>query len=128
MIRREAWLKVGPFDTQFFMYSDEVDWCRRCQDAGWEIHYLPLAQIIHHEHKSADKVAATSRVRFHRSRIRYFRKYFGIGWATLIRFFLLMDYTWLLTEETARWAIGHRREESRQHINIYWHILKSGLR
>ena len=32
MIRGETWQQVGPFDEQFFMYSDEVDWCHRCRD------------------------------------------------------------------------------------------------
>jgi ribosomal protein S19 len=60
MIRREAWEQVGPLDNRFFMYSEELDWCHRCRDAGWEIHYLPTAQIIHHEQASAKQVGATT--------------------------------------------------------------------
>ena len=109
------------------MYSDEVDWCHRCRDAGWEIYYLPVAQIIHHEHKSAQKTAATSRIRFHRSRILYSRKYFGAGWAKVLRLFLLINYAWQLAEETAKWAVGHRRELRRQRMSAYWRALRLGL-
>ncbi len=128
MIRRETWQEVGSFDDQFFMYSEEVDWCHRCRDAGWEVYYLPTAQIIHDEHKSSSLVPVMSRVRFHRSRVRYFRKYFGVGWGTIIRLFFLMNYAWLLVEEMAKWAIGRRHEVRRQRISDYWFALRSGLR
>jgi GT2 family glycosyltransferase len=128
MIRRETWQAVGPLDETFFMYFEEVDWCYRCRQAGWEIHYLPMAQIIHHEHKSADKVPVATWIRLYRSRIRYFRKYFGAGWATLIQLFLLLNFAWLLAEEAAKWAVGGRQKERRQWIQTYWQVLKSGLR
>lgn len=128
MIRREAWQTVGPFDEEYFMYFEEVDWCRRCQRAGWGIHYLPTAQIIHHEHKSANKVPVANQIRLYRSRVRYFRKYFGLGWATLIHLFLLLNFAWLLTEEAAKWAAGARQGDRRQRIWTYWQVLKSGLR
>lgn len=128
MIRHETWQEVGLFDEQFFMYSDEVDWCHRCRDAGWEIHYLPLAQVVHHHKGSAGQVTTATQVRFHRSRILYFRKYFGEGWANVIRLFFLVNYAWLLAEEMARWAIGRRHEARRQKISGYWHALRSGLR
>jgi N-acetylglucosaminyl-diphospho-decaprenol L-rhamnosyltransferase len=38
MIRREAWQKVGPLDEGFFMYFEELDWCRRCRSAGCRDH------------------------------------------------------------------------------------------
>ncbi len=128
VIRRETWQEVGPFDDQFFMYSDEVDWCHRCRDLGWQIHYFPKAQIIHYEGRSSTQIAVMSRARFHRSRIRYFHKYSGAGWAAVIRVFFLMNYAWLLAEEIGRWAIGRRNKIRSQRISDYWHVLRSGLR
>jgi GT2 family glycosyltransferase len=128
MIRRETWQAVGTLDEQFFMYSEEVDWCHRCRDAGWEIHYLPAARIIHHEHKSAGQVPIKAQIRLHRSRVYYYRKYFGSGWATIIRIFFLMNYIWVLTEETAKWVLGRRSETRLRQITGYWEALKSGLR
>ena len=124
MIRREAWQEVGLFDEGYFMYFEEVDWCYRCRQAGWEIHYLPVAQIIHDEHKAANKVPITKQVRLNRSRIRYFRKHFGVEWALLIRIFLLASYIGILIEEVARWFID-RHETRPSKIKAYWQILKS---
>ncbi len=127
MIRREAWQQVGPLDEGFFMYFEELDWCRRCRAAGWEIHYLPSAGIIHYEGKSSEQVATARTIRFQRSKIRYYRKYFGAGWSLVIRVFLLGTFAFQLGEETLKWLVGHRRALRRERMSSYWQVLKSGL-
>jgi N-acetylglucosaminyl-diphospho-decaprenol L-rhamnosyltransferase len=128
MIRRKAWQEVGPLDEQFFMYSEELDWCRRCREVGWEVHYLPTAQIVHYEQGSARQTGVTTWIRVYRSKILYFRKYFGPVWANVIRLFLLMDFARLLATEAAFWAIGRRDETRCRRMRDYWQVLESGLR
>jgi GT2 family glycosyltransferase len=128
MIRRETWQEVGPLDSQFYMYFEELDWCRRCRAMGWEIHYLPLARVVHHHNASAGQIEATSRVRFNRSKIRYFRKYFGAEWATVIRLFMLVNYAWVLGVETAKWLVDPRRKRRLHRMRAYWWASKSCLR
>ena len=41
LVRREAAAQVGYLDPEFFVYSDEVDFCRRLRDAGWSTLYVP---------------------------------------------------------------------------------------
>jgi len=127
MIRRETWQQVGPLDEGFFMYFEELDWCRRCRAAGWEIHFLPTAQVIHHEGKSSEQVVAARTIRFQRSKIRYFRKYYGVGWGLAIRLFLLGTFAFQLAEESFKWLVGHKRGLRRERIMIYWQALRSGL-
>lgn len=52
-IRREALEQVGLFDERFFMYFEDVDWCRRAWEAGWEAHYVPQAQVIHYHQQQS---------------------------------------------------------------------------
>jgi N-acetylglucosaminyl-diphospho-decaprenol L-rhamnosyltransferase len=127
MIRREAWQQVGPLDESFFMYFEEMDWCRRCRAAGWEIHYVPAAQIVHHEGKSSEQIVAARTIRFQRSKVRYFRKYYGAGWALVIRLFLLATFAFQLVEESLKWLVGHRRALRRERVAAYWQVLRSGL-
>jgi N-acetylglucosaminyl-diphospho-decaprenol L-rhamnosyltransferase len=127
MIRREAWQQVGPLDEGFFMYFEELDWCRRCRAAGWEIHYLPTAKIIHYEGKSSEQVIAARTIRFQRSKIRYFGKYYGVGWELVIRFFLLATFAFQLVEESLKWLVGHKRVLRRERMAAYWQVLRSGL-
>lgn len=47
--------KVGYLDEQFFMYAEDLDWCRRFREAGKKIVFHPGAQITHHKYKSGIK-------------------------------------------------------------------------
>jgi hypothetical protein len=48
MVRREAFDGIGLLDEQFFMYSEEVDFCRRVWDAGHEVWYSPAGTVTHY--------------------------------------------------------------------------------
>ncbi len=124
LIRREAWQQVGPIDETFFMYFEETDWCHRTALAGWEVHYLPTAQVTHYEGKSSEQVAAARTLRFQRSKLRYTRKYFGRGWAVLLRLFLWATFAFQWAEEGLKWLIGHRRALRRQRLTAYGQVLK----
>ena len=47
MVRREAFESLGTLDEQFFMYSEEVDFCRRVRNAGREVWYTPEGTVTH---------------------------------------------------------------------------------
>ncbi len=47
LVRREAVEQVGGLDEDFFMFSEETDWCRRFRDAGWEVWFTPDAEFTH---------------------------------------------------------------------------------
>lgn len=124
LIRREAWQQTGPIDESFFMYFEETDWCRRCAEAGWKIHYMPQAKITHYEGKSSEQIVAARTIRFQRSKLRYTRKYFGAGWATILRLFLWLTFAFQWLEESAKWLLGHRRALRRERMRAYSHVLR----
>ena len=41
LVRRDAADEVGLFDEDFFMFSEETDWCYRFHQAGWSVYFLP---------------------------------------------------------------------------------------
>jgi N-acetylglucosaminyl-diphospho-decaprenol L-rhamnosyltransferase len=128
MARREAIEQVGLLDEGFFMYSEELDWCRRFREAGWRVVYLPTAQIVHHEGKSSEQVLPARHIHFQTSKVRYFCKYHGRVVAEALRLFLLVNYAWQLGEEGAKWLVGHRRPLRAGRVATYWQVLRSGLR
>jgi N-acetylglucosaminyl-diphospho-decaprenol L-rhamnosyltransferase len=128
MARREAIDQIGPMDERFFMYSEELDWCRRFHEAGWRVVYLPGAQVVHHAGKSSEQVLPARHVHFQTSKVRYFCKYHGRIAAGLLRLFLLGNYAWQLGIEGLKWLIGHRRPLRAGRITAYWQVLRSGLR
>lgn len=47
LIRRECWLELGGFDEDFFLYYEDVDFCRRAKGRGWSVWYDPSLGLIH---------------------------------------------------------------------------------
>lgn len=118
----------GPFDEGFFMYSEELDLCQRLKQAGWRIVYLPEARVIHYEGRSSEQVVAARHIHFNTSKVRYYRKYFGAGWAEALRRYLLLEFRLQLLIEQSKLALGHRRELRRARIAAYRLVVGSGLR
>jgi N-acetylglucosaminyl-diphospho-decaprenol L-rhamnosyltransferase len=54
LVRREALSRTGPMDERFFLYFEDVDWCYRMWQAGFEVYYTPEARFVHsHRRDSA---------------------------------------------------------------------------
>ncbi|MGE5856985.1 MAG: glycosyltransferase family 2 protein [Solirubrobacterales bacterium] len=106
MVRREAARLVGWLDPEFFVYSDETDFCKRLGDAGWRILYVPAAKAIHHDQMAQDASGAARRiVEYHRNRDRYLRKHLGPLRAFLLR--PLLAWPYLLRSAAALFLPGH---------------------
>lgn len=74
-VRKEAITKAGAFDEQFFIYSEETDLCKRFNQEGWNIVYLPEISIIHHHGASSSKDPLRFTLEQQRSVIRYWKKH-----------------------------------------------------
>jgi N-acetylglucosaminyl-diphospho-decaprenol L-rhamnosyltransferase len=59
LVRRAALERVGPMDARFFLYFEDVDWCYRMWEAGYEVHYFPLATFVHEYQRSSGRVGRT---------------------------------------------------------------------
>ncbi len=127
LLRREALEAAGGFDEGFFMYSEELDLCRRLHAAGWRVRYNPAARVLHHEGQSSDQVAPRRHRMFQRSRIRYFGKHHGALAGFLLRWGILAQYAVELVVEALKGALGHRRELRRERVSAYAALLRDGL-
>jgi GT2 family glycosyltransferase len=47
LVRRQAAAEVGPLDEDFFLFSEETDWCYRFHEAGWKVLFYPGAEVVH---------------------------------------------------------------------------------
>jgi GT2 family glycosyltransferase len=106
MIRRETFDTVGLLDEGLFMYGDDVDWCRRAWNAGWEVVFFPGAQAIHDQ----GKITAPYPVRFavaqQKSVLYYWSKHHGffgvLGIRSIILFHHLLRYIFAFLSGFAR--------------------------
>jgi GT2 family glycosyltransferase len=120
IVRRAAAEQVGWLDPDFFVYSDETDFCKRLRDAGWRILYVPSARAIHHDQMAQDAAGAERRiVEYHRGRDRYLRKHLGRVRAAVLR--PLLAWPYLLRAAAALVLPGHSPRR-------YWLHARQALR
>jgi len=82
LIRRKVFEDIGLLDEEFFMYFEDVDFCKRAREAGWNIIHNPEAHVVHLRGGSSPvKSQAAKKKRlpryFYESRTRYYFKHFG---------------------------------------------------
>ena len=77
LVRRDVAEATGGFDETFFMYCEELDWCWRIHQAGWQIYTVPSAEIVHYGGESAKQVPARSVISLWESRARFYRRHYG---------------------------------------------------
>lgn len=128
LVRRDVIRQVGGFDEGYFMYSEELDLCRRIKEAGWRIVYQPAAVVVHHESQSADQDVPARHLRFNRSKIRYVLRRHGRTAAAGLRLWLLALYAWQGGLEAAKWLLGHKRPLRAARLRMIRAILRDGLR
>lgn len=128
MARREVYAQIGGLDTNYVMFSEELDWCKRAKDAGWRVIFTCMAQIIHHGGQSTSQVTARKHIHFQESKLRYFKKHHGARVAAVLRAFLLANYIGQIAVEGVKGLVGSKRDMRRQRIREYWQVIRSGLR
>lgn len=90
MVRSTAMKKVGLLDEQFFMYAEDLDWCKRFREAGYRIIYHPQVSIIHHKNKSGIKsssqqIARKTRLYFYDTMLQYYDKHYRHQYPQVVR-------------------------------------------
>jgi GT2 family glycosyltransferase len=48
LVRKGCWRALGGFDPRFFLYYEDVDFCRRAQESGWNVRYERRLRAVHH--------------------------------------------------------------------------------
>lgn len=119
LVRRDAAQRIGWMDPAFFVYSDEVDFCKRLRDAGWAVLYVPSAEAIHHEQLSTGSVPRRRIVELSRNRDRYMRKHHSRLSAAIVRW--LTAWTYAVRAVAAYALPGHNPERYWQHVTATLH-------
>jgi GT2 family glycosyltransferase len=99
MISREVLEKVGLLDERYFIWFEEVDYCRRVKDANYNVAYTAQAALIHHGGESFAQVFRPAKQKmFNASMRKYMLKQQGlISWLGLILLQpLSMALAWLV--------------------------------
>jgi GT2 family glycosyltransferase len=83
LIRDTVLREVGPWDEEFFLYSEETDYFRRIRDCGYRIRFDPSAVVTHRRGGSGMSPALTTLLAV--NRIRYVQRHHGRAYSALFR-------------------------------------------
>lgn len=75
LVRRECFDQLGGLDESFFLYYEDVDFCRRAVEAGWGVWYDPSLEVTHHWPLHARRVPAPLRLMTRHALLTYARKH-----------------------------------------------------
>lgn len=99
LVRTKKIKSVGLLDERFFMYAEDLDWCKRFRDAGSKVVYFPKTTVIHHKYKSGIKSSSSHtsmkiRAYFYDTMLQYFDKHQADKYPKfvrkLVRYFLFI--------------------------------------
>jgi len=81
IVRRQVIENIGLMDESYFLYFEEVDFCRRAHQAGWQCWHVPASRVLHLEGASTGIRAVAKRRAgyWYDSRRRFFTKHYGIS-------------------------------------------------
>jgi GT2 family glycosyltransferase len=78
LCRAEAVREVGLLDEGYWLYMEDLDWCRRFWQAGWEVFYEPAGTVLHVKGgSSGGRRAPKQEIAFHRGMGRFYRKFYA---------------------------------------------------
>ncbi len=100
LARRQAYEDVGGFDPAFYMYSEELDLCRRLKDAGWEVWTLPSARSIHYGGASTNQVPDRMYLELFKSRRRFASRHYPGGTYRAIDLAIRLGMCWKILAAT----------------------------
>jgi N-acetylglucosaminyl-diphospho-decaprenol L-rhamnosyltransferase len=125
LVRREVIEQIGLMDEGYFMYYDDVDYCRRARNAGWKILHWPEARVVHLRGGSGSvksDIATRKRPRpyLYASRSRYFAKLYGVLGLWFANFCWLVGRSISLSRELVKNKRPHTCEYQAQDIWMNW--------
>jgi GT2 family glycosyltransferase len=124
MLRREALDQVGLLDTEYFMYTEEVDLCHRVQKGGWTLHWVPQAWVVHYGGQSTQQIAAEMFLCLYQSKLIFIRKHYGRLAGLLYKVILLAATAGrLLLSPLAFLEHSPRRERHLVLTSHYYHLM-----
>jgi GT2 family glycosyltransferase len=90
MFRRDVYIELNGLDEDYFMYCEDIDFCYRASQSGWQTYYTPDTNIIHYKGESTKKNNIDYVINFNRSLYLFYKKNFHHHYVSFFRWFILL--------------------------------------
>ncbi|MCG8432472.1 MAG: glycosyltransferase family 2 protein [Gammaproteobacteria bacterium] len=109
LIKREALLQVGLMDEGYFLHCEDLDWCRRFADLGWQVIFVPAAKTTHFQGTSSASVPIFVLWHKHKGMWRFYRKFYAKPHNFIFSFIIWAGIWVRFAAMTAFTLVTHRK-------------------
>jgi len=94
LVRKDVLENLGGFDESFFLYGEDIDFCKRMKEAGYVIRYEGEQAVIHCKGASSSDKSGAYFHHFYRAMSVYVGKYYSFPVAPLLQIIVFV-WQWL---------------------------------
>lgn len=125
-IKSELFERINGFDKDYFMFSEEVDLCKRVSKQGLKIIYYPKYRIYHIGSVSGKKDYRLYAIRAFSSKYIFISKHYR----SLNRFLMKSLLYAQMVSQIMIWTIlfPFNKQKSKQKLNAFIYLLKNKMR
>ncbi|MBN1846504.1 MAG: glycosyltransferase family 2 protein [Sedimentisphaerales bacterium] len=124
-VRREALRQVGGLDERFFIYGEDIDWCRRFHEKGWKVRFLPEAQAVHYHEASSSNDPLRFYIEMQKADLQYWQKHHGSRGRAAYRLLILLRHALRLPVYGIRYVLcPARRGPTGYKLRRAWRCLR----
>ncbi len=116
---------LGPLPEDYFFFLEETDWCCSARRRGWQIAHVPRARVLHVSGASSKrKNPALTRIEYHRSLYRFYRKFRGRASARVLLAVKFAKSLLYVLSQAPLAAVGarHRARWKIHRDVLVWHL------
>lgn len=77
LVEKEVIDKIGGFDEEYFMYMEEVDFCYRAKQAGWQTVFYPETSVVHYNLGKSEKNRYNKYINQRIGLVNFFKKFYS---------------------------------------------------
>jgi hypothetical protein len=128
LVRRKVLDEIGFLDENFFLFSEDVDFCWRANNKGWKVMFFPQAKIVHTIGGSSLEDTESLYLRLFHSyarRIHFGHKYYSRLGNFVIRIVMLIDLLTRLAYIKLRFDKDSSLERKKAKVKAYREALRA---
>ena len=96
LVRTAAINEVGVFDEAYFMHCEDLDWCKRFENAGWQVGFVPEVAVLHEKGISSQSRRIGVLWNLHQGMLRFFDKFYrqdhSIAFRALVKLGIYLSF------------------------------------
>lgn len=133
IIKRTALNEVGVFDERFFMYGEDMDFCRRFHEKGWRVVFYSKAEAIHYGGGSSSLAPYKYYIAMQKANYQYWNKYNKTSSTIAYSLIKVLHEAVRIAGNSVLYVFNPKQREASAHkirrsaMSLHWYTLKSRL-